>query len=203
MTTKIETLKDALSHRHSHYAIRPEWVAPREAVEDLLGHVLQNIPSAFNSQPVRMVLLTGEAHTAHWELIEKALIGFMGQEKYEANTAPKVRQAFASGVGTILFFDVPSVTEGLQASFPTYAANFPLWAQQTQGSHQYAVWMGLDVLGFGVNLQHYIGMIDDEIKTLAGVDPSWVLTAQMPFGAPVEEVSAKEKLSLAETLIVK
>ncbi|WP_258404318.1 nitroreductase family protein [Porphyromonas cangingivalis] len=203
MTTKIEMLKDALAHRHSHYGLRPEWVAPRETVEDLIGHVLQTVPSAFNSQPVRMVLLTGDAHTAHWKLVEDALISIMGQEAYEANTAAKIRQAFASGIGTVLFFDVPSVTEGLQASFPAYAANFPLWAQQVQGSHQHAVWMGLDMLGFGASLQHYIGMVDSDIKALAGVDASWVLSAQMPFGAPLAEAEGKEKLPLSETFIVK
>ena len=150
-----------------------------------------------------MVLLTGEAHTAHWKLVEDALISIMGQEAYEANTAAKIRQAFASGIGTVLFFDVPSVTEGLQASFPAYAANFPLWAQQVQGSHQHAVWMGLDMLGFGASLQHYIGMVDSDIKALAGVDASWVLSAQMPFGAPLAEAEGKEKLPLSETFIVK
>ncbi|KGN71247.1 nitroreductase family protein [Porphyromonas sp. COT-239 OH1446] len=203
MTTQLEIFKGALAHRHSHYALRPEWVASRETVEALLGSVLQTVPSAFNSQPVRMVLLTGEAHASHWKLVEDALIGLMGQEAYEANTASKIRQAFASGVGTVLFFDVPSVTEGLQASFPSYAANFPIWAQQVQGSHQHSVWMGLDMLGFGASLQHYIGMVDSEIKALAEVDASWVLTAQMPFGAPLAEVSGKEKLPLSETLFVK
>ncbi|KGL48822.1 nitroreductase family protein [Porphyromonas gulae] len=203
MNTKIETLKDALAHRHSHYAIHPEWVVSREVVEEFLGHVLQTVPSAFNSQPVRMVLLTGEAHDTHWKLVENALSSIMGQEAYEANTASKLRQAFANGIGTILFFDVPSITENLQASFPAYAGNFPLWAQQTQGSHQHTVWMGLDSLGFGANLQHYIGMVDNDIKALAGVDPSWILTAQMPFGKPITEVKAKDKLPLTETLIIK
>ena len=203
MTTQLEIFKGVLEHRHSHYGLRPEWVAPRQTVEELLGGVLQTVPSAFNSQPVRMVLLTGDAHASHWKLVENALISLMGQEAYEANTAPKIRQAFASGIATVLFFDVPSVTEGLQASFPTYAANFPIWAQQVQGSHQHAVWMGLDMLGFGASLQHYIGMVDADIKALAGVDASWVLTAQMPFGAPVAEVAGKEKLPVSETLIVK
>lgn len=200
---KIEIFKEALAHRHSNYALLPEWTASMKDVENLLGHVLQTVPSAFNSQPVRMVLLTGENHAAHWLLVEKALISIMGEKAYEEKTASKIRQSFASGIGTILFFDVPSVTEGLQASFPGYAANFPIWAQQAQGSHQYAVWTGLDMLGFGVNLQHYIGMVDEDIKKLAGVDPSWTLTAQMPFGAPASETVSKEKLSLSETLIIK
>ena len=203
MTSKLNIIKEALEHRHSHYSLSPEWVADRKTVEELLGHILDTVPSAFNSQPVRIALLTGDAHTSHWKIIEDALISIMGQEAYEANTAPKLRQGFASGIGTILFFDVPSVTQGLQTNFPAYSANFPIWAQQAQGSHQHMAWVGLDALGFGASLQHYTGMADSEIKALAGVAPSWTLTAQMPFGAPLTEAASKDKLPLSETFFIK
>lgn len=199
----LEIVNGLLSRRHSHYDIKPKWVAPREEVERLLAQVLQNVPSAFNSQPVRIAFLTGEDHIKHWEIIEEVLISYLGEERYIQSTKTKLHQAFMSGVGTILFFDDPKVTTELQTAYPTYAHNFPIWAQQVQGSHQFATWVGLETLGFGANLQHYIGMADDRIKALAGVPESWTLVAQMPFGQPQTRPATKDKLPLSETLIVK
>lgn len=202
-STSLETLYEQANQRHSHYALSAEWVASQAEVEHLLGSVLQTVPSAFNSQPVRIVLLTGDTHQKHWDLVEQALIEMIGKEAYRQSTQAKIDGAFRSGIGTILFFDNPQVTLGLQEKFPLYAANFPRWAQEVQGSHQYAVWMGLSALGFGANLQHYTGITDDAIKQLAGVDSTWNLMAQMPFGAPLSTPPTPEKLPLTETLLVR
>ena len=58
----LDNVKRLLNQRHSHYQLASEWVAPQAEVEQMLKEVLALIPSHFNSQGVRMVLLTGEAH---------------------------------------------------------------------------------------------------------------------------------------------
>lgn len=55
--------KEAYKQRHSQYNITAEWVAPKEQVVELLGDVLHHVPTHMNAQTVRMVLLTGEAHS--------------------------------------------------------------------------------------------------------------------------------------------
>lgn len=180
--TSLDTLYTLLSKRRSQYQISADWVAPQEQVEELIQQILQKTPSAFNSQPVRVVLLTSEKHLAHWQLIEDALIAIIGKKRYEEETAPKLNSAFRSGIATLLFFDDTTVTKGLQEQMPLYADNFARWAHEVQGSHQILAWLGLSQLGFGCNLQHYTGMVDDQIKQLAGVPAEWNLVAQMPFG---------------------
>lgn len=204
LNESIQPIIKILEKRHSQYVLSPEWVAPQAEVEALLAETLRLVPSAFNSQPVRIVLLTGEKHQQHWQLIEDALIGIMGQAAYDKQTAAKINGSFRSGVATILFFDDSSVTKGLQEQFPSYAPNFPIWAQQVQGSHQLMVWLGLTEMGFGCNLQHYIGMVDEQIQALAGVPREWTLVAQMPFGlVPAgSEAGDKDKLPTSETLKV-
>lgn len=196
----INTIKEVLAKRHSHYALSPEWVAPKEDVIEILSDTLNLIPSHFNSQTVRIVLLTGENHKKHWEIIENALIKAIGKERYEVQTKAKIHNAFLSGIGTVLFFDDTKTTQNLQEQFPMYASNFPIWAQQVQGSHQLAVWTGLNELGFGVNLQHYIGMVDDEIKKLVQAPLEWNLIAQMPFGKPMSTPEDKGKLPISDVL---
>lgn len=196
--TQIEQL---VAKRHSHYALAPEWAASRKDVEKLIEIVLHQVPSAFNSQPVRIVLLTGDNHKRHWQMLEDKLIAMMGEEAYQKNTRDKVHQAFMNGVGTVLFFDAPKTTRQLEEQFPPYANNFPTWAVQANGMHQYLVWVGLIEMGFGASLQHYIGMVDDEIKGAFAIPAEWQLIAQMPFGQPLSQPEKKEKLPLAETFI--
>lgn len=199
---RFESVTDLLGARYSCYALAPEWVGSQEAVEEMLEKVLKLVPSHFNAQPVRMVLLTGSAHQKHWELVEQMLIGQIGKDQYEAGTKNKIHNAFMSGVGTVLFFDDTDTTKSLIEKFPLYADNFHKWAEQVQGSHQLMVWLGLADLGFGANLQHYIGMDDEAIKQLAQVPSSWRLIAQMPFGKALDTPSEKDKLELGEVLKV-
>lgn len=202
MNERTDYLRTLLSKRHSEYALAPEWVAEQKAVEQLLEDVLQNAPTHFNAQTVRMVLLTGEAHKAHWRIIEELLIQRIGEERYNGSTRAKIEKSFASGVGTVLFFDDLSTTKRLQEKMPAYAANFVNWAQQVQGSHQLTVWLGLTQLGFGANLQHYIGLDDDKVRAQLQLPNDWAFIAQMPFGKVVSPAGAKEKLPIADTLKV-
>lgn len=203
MNTNVEVLKKIFAKRHSHYALAPEWVVSQSEVEFFLAEVLRNVPSAFNSQPVRMVLLHGEGHLRHWQMIADALKGIMGEEVYNKSTHNKIQGAFRAGVATILFFDDTAVTQNLQEQFPLYAHNFPKWAEQTQGCHQFAVWLGLCEMGFGASLQHYNGIIDEDIKRELGLPESWSLVGQMPFGKPLSQLVEKEKLPLETTLLIK
>ncbi len=104
--------------RHSQYDLNNSLPTGIEKVEELLGNILLTTPSAFNSQPVRMVLLTGAAHHRHWDLIKSLLIEKIGEEKYADGTADKIR-GFRNAAGTVLFFDDEEVTRSLQERFPT------------------------------------------------------------------------------------
>lgn len=202
MNKNIEKATEVALKRRSHYALGAEWVAPQEEVEALLKSVLRAVPTHFNSQSVRMVLLTGDAHKKHWELIEQILIDNIGEDCYNETTKAKIHNSFMSGVGTILYFEESSITKGLGEQMPAYAANFVKWAQQVQGSHQWAVWVGLTELGFGASLQHYIGMNDAAVKDQVGVPAEWEFIAHMPFGKALDSPEAKTKTSMDELLKV-
>lgn len=202
MNKNIEKASETAMKRRSHYALGAEWVASQEEVVTLLKSVLRSVPSHFNSQPVRMVLLTGDAHKKHWELIEKLLIAQIGEERYNEGTKSKIHNSFMSGVGTVLYFEDATITKGLSKQMPAYAENFSKWAHQVQGSHQWAVWLGLTELGFGASLQHYIGLNDAAIKEQVGVPAEWEFIAQMPFGKALDHPEAKPKTSMDELLKV-
>ena len=100
---------------------------------------------------------------------------------------------FASAHGTILFWDETAVAKDLKDTSPEiYKDKTDEWVSQSNGMHQYYLWVALSSLGFGVNLQHYNPVIDAEVQKTWGVAGSWKLKAQMVFGVPKE--GAREEL---------
>ena len=86
----------------------------------------------------------------------------------------------------------------MQKKFPLYAENFPIWAAQSNGMLQFAIWTALEDMGLGVNIQHYNMLIDEDVKKIFGLPGSWDLVAQMVFGEVLERPAPIEKLSTGE-----
>ena len=118
------------------------------------------------------------------------------------NTEAKIDHSFASGYGTVLFFEDQNVVQDLQNRFISYKDNFPGWAMQTSAMHQLAVWTMLEDAGFGVSLQHYNPLIDEEVRRTWELPASWHLIAEMPFGMPAGEPGDKEFKELSERVKV-
>ena len=176
----FQAFRALMAARHSEYYLAPEWVAPQKSVEGMLGDLLQQMPTHFNCQPVRVVLLTGAAHARHWDLVAQALLAKIGQARFDDGTKQKIATSFASGVATLLFYDDTATTQRMVAQFPSLAANFPKWAQQVQGSHQYMAWTcGIGVWGECAAL-HWAGRCRDchagacaSIVATRGADAVW------------------------------
>ena len=77
--------------------------------------------------------------------------------------------------------------ESLQAQFPAYKDNFPLWAYQANAMTEFAVWTALAENGMGASLQHYNPLVDLEVHRQFHVPLDWKLIAQMPFGVPLHK----------------
>ena len=52
-----KNLKDALQHRRSYYELTPESPIDDAQIEEIVRFAVKHIPSAFNSQSARLVLL--------------------------------------------------------------------------------------------------------------------------------------------------
>lgn len=183
-------LDDALLHRRSFYALSAESPVNDAQIEACLRLTIKHVPSAFNSQSTRLVLLLYEHHTALWEMVERALQARVSIDDFP-RTKSKIETGFASGYGTVLFYEDMAVVRDLQQRFPLYAGNFPTWAEHTSAMHQLVIWMKLEDMGFGASLQHYNPLIDKEVQDHWGLPDSWRLIAQMPFGLSAGEPDKK------------
>jgi len=185
-----KTFRAAVESRRTFYAIGKDSPVPDERIRRVVAGMLESVPSAFNSQSARAVVLFGAAHDRVWRITLETLRALVPADAF-AKTAEKIA-SFAAGHGTVLYFDDTDVTGRLAERFPSYRDNFPVWAQQANGMLQFAVWTALEQEGLGASLQHYNPLIDDEVKAAFGLPESWKLIAEMPFGSPAGEPGGKD-----------
>lgn len=193
------TFEEAMAHRRSYYYLGNDLPVQDEEIVDIIRGAVRHVPSAFNSQSTRIVLLLGDAHQRLWDIVKETLKKRLCTGAYAATKA-KIDGSFACGYGTVLYFEDMAVVRKLQESFPLYKENFPVWSQHTSAMHQFAIWTMLEDLGLGASLQHYNPLIDEEVRRTWNLPEEWTLVAEMPFGVPTGKPGAKETDDLSKRI---
>lgn len=189
---------NAVQERRTFYGISKDTVVSDERIKEVIEHAVKHSPTAFNSQSGRVVVLLGKQHDRLWNITEEALRKIVPADKF-APTEEKIN-SFRNGYGTVLFFDDNAVVQSLQQQFALYKDNFPIWAQQSNGMLQYIIWTSLEIEGFGVSLQHYNELIENQVKNEWNIPDNWKLIGQMPFGKPTAEPEEKQYKPLEERI---
>lgn len=191
-----QAVQQVAEQRRSVYALNKDLPIAAAEVAKIVEHAVLHTPSSFNSQSTRVVALFGAEHEKLWQLAEDALRAIVPAENFEP-TAQKMAM-FKAAAATVLFFEDKSVVEGLQAQFPSYAANFPVWAEHANAMTQYAIWTTLAAANVGANLQHYNPVIDADVAKTWNIPANWTLRAQLVLGgiaAPAGEKAFGELAS--------
>lgn len=175
-------MNEGVTKRRSIYKIMKETPVGEAEIEAIVNDATALVPDAFDMKSQRVVLAFGARHDALWDAVYEAFGGKVAREKIDG---------FRAGRGTVLYFYDADVVKAMQEKFPTYAANFPVWAQQANGMLQFTIWAALREAGVGANIQHYNPVVDEAVRRLFGLPASYVLVAQMPFGGIAEEPPAK------------
>lgn len=195
----MNSILSAIRKRRSRYELKNEITMSREELQQLIEEIFLTMPSPVNSQSTRAVILLGEEHLRFWDITLEELERATSAETF-VKTLAKVNRSFKSGYGTILFYEDGKVIRELIEKYPKYAHNFDLWATQTNGMHQFALWSALADAGIGASLQHYNELIDERIRQEWSIDPEWKLYAQMPFGIAVDVPKEKHIRPMAERI---
>lgn len=109
--------------RRTFYGISKENVVEDERIVEIVEHSLKYVPTAFNSQSARAVLLLGKQHDRLWDITMESLRKVVPAEKFQP-TEDKIN-SFKNGYGTVLYYEDQNVVKSLQEQFPLYKANFP------------------------------------------------------------------------------
>lgn len=185
-------LIDNLKQRRTYYNLNKNLPVSKSEVKKVIEEITELIPDAFNMKSARVLVVMDKKQDELWDRIFDTFEGKVPREKIDG---------FKAAAGTILYFYDEEVVGALQEKFPTYADNFPVWANQANGMLQINIWTGLRELGIGANLQHYNPVIDSLVKEIFEVPKSWKLIAQMPFGGIVTEPDSKEKENIADRVM--
>ena len=183
---------EAVAQRRSIYHLGAEITASDKQITHIIEFALRHVPSAFNAQSTRIVLLVRHHHTLLWDIVKECLQPHLTPERAEL-TYTKIDSEFAAGHGTILFYEDTDIIEEQKRAYPTYAERMDTWSEHTSAMHQFMIWTALADLGIGASLQHYNPLIDARLATEWGIPSSWRLIAQMPFGNRLSEPAEREQ----------
>ncbi len=181
---------DLINKRRTIYAVGKNVEQSPEYLTELIQHAIKQSPSSFNSQSSRAVILFNDEHEKFWGFVKEKLKSYATDAEAAEKTSAKM-DSFAAGVGTVLFFEDMDVIKGLQEQFPSYADNFPVWAEHSTAIAQFATWTALHTDGLGASLQHYNPIVDEQVHAEWDIPASWKLRAQLVFGSV--EGEAKDK----------
>lgn len=79
------TLTEAIVNRRTYYAINKELPISDDRVVELVKFAITNVPSAFNSQSARLVVLFKNEHEKFWDLVLEALRAIVPAEQFPAS----------------------------------------------------------------------------------------------------------------------
>lgn len=193
-------MENLFKNRRSYYSISSNSPISDKRIEEIVNYAVQYVPSAFNSQTTRIVLLFGDSHLKLWDITMNALRKIIPAEAFAATEA-KIN-SFAAGHGTVLFYEEIATVKTMQENFPLYAENFPVWSEHTSAMHQLAIWSMLEQEGLGASLQHYTELIHNDVAKEWSLPSTWKMIAQMPFGTPTAQPAEKTFLPLKERVFV-
>lgn len=181
---------DAIRDRRTIYALGKERKVSKERIREVVEFAVKHVPSAFNSQSARVLVLFDKESSRFWDIARDELRKIVPADAF-AKTDEKL-SSFDAGYGTVLFFEDQTVVEGLMAGFPLYKDNFPVWSLQANGMLEFAIWTALEAEGLGASLQHYNPLVDAGVRKAWSVPESWKLLAEMPFGSVAAPAGDKD-----------
>lgn len=92
----------AASHRRTVYGLKSTSAVSDKGVQQILEKVLSFAPSSYNTQPVRLTLVTGEKHKQFWDIVIKESEPILkGAGEAVWNTMSGIFQAHKAAYGSV------------------------------------------------------------------------------------------------------
>jgi hypothetical protein len=105
---------DILKNRRSYYPLSKDLTISTDRIQEIVKESLLHVPSSFNSQTNRVIVLFGEEHQKLWDIVTEVLKAVVPPEKWEptgkkmemfhgaAGTVSYSAKALRPGLGTLL-----------------------------------------------------------------------------------------------------
>lgn len=191
---------DLLEKRRSIYTIGTNSDYTKEEITERIRDVVKQVPTAFNSQTTRVVVLFDEAKDKFWDHIYDVQKDVLEGDVWEMMSGTITGSK--NGIGTVLFFeDIDAVKQ-----MPAQGIRGEAYKQNNNANAQYAVWLALTEMDLGATLQHFnVGYeqgFDRGTKEMFDLPDSYEMLAQMPFGSIEQEAGEKDHIDPDEQVKV-
>lgn len=90
---------EAVHGRRTWYTLNKSLVVSEDKIRDIVQNALQSVPTSFNSQSNRAVLLFGDEHDKAWEIVTAVLKSRVSEEKWALTE--KKTAGFKAAAGTV------------------------------------------------------------------------------------------------------
>jgi predicted oxidoreductase (fatty acid repression mutant protein) len=104
-SSKTGTLIELAKARRTIYQLGKNSPVPDSKIEELVNAAILNVPSAFNTQSTRLLVLLHREHERMWDIVIDVFqnlvkTGKIPEQVWQNQTLPKL-QGFKAGVGTV------------------------------------------------------------------------------------------------------
>lgn len=183
---------DLVKKRRTIYALGNKSKHGKKDIENRIREVVKQVPTAFNSQTTRVVILFDEANVKFWDHIYDVQKDVLQGEIWEMMSG--VIKGARNAIGTVLFFEDREAVK----TMPTSEDRQETYKQHNNANAQYAVWLALAEMDLGASLQHFnVGYekgFDKGTRELFNLPESYEMIAQMPFGSIEQAPGEKEHI---------
>ncbi|KAL1981295.1 hypothetical protein VTN96DRAFT_2788 [Rasamsonia emersonii] len=182
--SNADAFLSAVEARRSLYKLTNKSPISDDRIHEIVATAIKHVPSTFNVQSARAVILLREQHEKLWDIGERVLREEMPPAVY-ASLAPKVA-GLRAAYGTVLWFEDEASLDALKQKNPAIQSLVREWSDHSSGMHQFVVWTALEREGLGCNLQHYnfSETFRKDVLETWNLPQTWNLRAQLVFGQP-------------------
>jgi predicted oxidoreductase (fatty acid repression mutant protein) len=99
MAGNAEPFLETMASRRTIYALDKYSPVPQSRIEEIIRNAILHVPSCFNSQSTRIMLLVGEEHDKLWEIVKESVKAVAPAEIWP--TSEKRLNGFKAGYGTV------------------------------------------------------------------------------------------------------
>jgi predicted oxidoreductase (fatty acid repression mutant protein) len=105
MSSLATSILAGFKGRRSIYSLSNESPISDERIEEILSEVIKNMPSGFNTQGTRMVVLLKEEHQKLWDIAHEVASATVPAEQFETLYRNRIA-GFRAGYGTVSSIEI-------------------------------------------------------------------------------------------------
>ncbi|KAK8067079.1 nitroreductase [Apiospora hydei] len=192
---------DLIKNRRTYYPLSKDLPISKERISEIVKEAVLHVPSSFNAQSNRVIVLLGADHEKLWDIATDILKAIVPAEAFKA-TADKMGM-FKGAAGTVLFFEDEKTVQKQQSDYPYVRRQVPRLGHAV-GRH--AAVRHLDrARGRGRHRRQPAALqplINEKVAAEWNVPSDWKLNAQLVFGGKTGEAGPKSQIPVEERVKV-